>query len=95
MKIDKLQNSCECQGNKNYGVSASGVLQELMKDLSSQDKVKIQTKMQELSPNEKKNVLNELSKLDDNLLNKDNSFDSIISLLNNRNNRNNEIEIYA
>ena len=99
MGIGQVQGQCGCQGSKGAaGAAPAGQLQELMKNLSSEDRVELQSAMQELTQDERKDIMKEFSKLDTSSLSNDNIFDSLMSLITNKNEESNSstgIEIYA
>ena len=99
MPIGQIQGGCGCQGSKGAGASPVGALQELMKSLSSEDRVELQSAMQELSQDERMNVMDEFSKLDTTALNSEDLFSSLMSIVSSTNDEkdtySSNIEIYA
>ena len=99
MEIGQVQGGCGCQGSGSAGASPIGALQELMKNLSSEDRVELQSAMQELSQDERMNIMDEFSKLDTTALNSEDLFSSLMSIVSSVNKEKDtnlsNIEIYA
>ena len=98
MGIGQVQSSCGCQGKSGTNSYPVGQLQELMKNLSSEDRVELQNTMQELSQGAKQIVMQEFKNIDSNILNSDNLFDNLMSIISNTQNEDNSFnnsEMYA
>jgi len=94
MSIGQIQGSCQCKGEAS-NASPLGNFQELMKNLDSKDRVSIQSAMQELNKDEKKELLNEISNINQDELTKENILDTINSIITKNSRLENSIEIYA
>jgi len=94
MPIGSIQQSGGCGCGGKTQANPAGILQELMKNLSSEDRVDLRKNMESLSNEDKQSIMNQFKNLNVTGLSSDNIFDSLISIIEKTTNKN-STEIYA